>query len=139
GACGETGRGGGARLLAALDHEGNPEIHGWVAARDGSAQFVSACVGAASGVGGRPFVAEVWRHGRRGDLERTWSTAPIYPDGLSVLGFAVKPPDITIRYEARDPGWKPGCEGQTELIDRYRVDARGGLARRDRRAVERWR
>jgi len=45
--------------------------------------------------------------------ERAWR-----PSGNSV---AVRPPEIRVRYELHYPGWTPGCDGQTEQEDVYRV------------------
>jgi len=125
--------GGETSLLVAIAHDGAPEVHSWPAARDGSAQILATWLGAGSGGGGRPLQVEVWRRGGREGLERVWSAATLFPDGLWALGFFVKGADISIRYEARYPGWKPGCDGQTEHVDLYRPDARRdapALARR---------
>jgi hypothetical protein len=127
------GPGGEARLLAAVEHEGAPEIHAWPPARDGSAQVLVTWLGAGSGGGGRPLQIEVWRRGGRDGLDRVWSAATLFPGGLWALGFSVKGAEVSIRYEPRYPGWKPGCERQTEHVDLYRPDARGDalvLARR---------
>ncbi len=125
--------------LASSTHEGTPALHAWPPARDGATQFVVAWMGAASGPGGRPLVIEVWRRSRSGGAERIWSSTAEFPDGLSVLGFGVKDGAISVRYEARYPGWHPGCQGQTEQIDVYRPDPRrGGLALASRRVVRAW-
>ena len=52
----------------------------------------------------------------------------LYPDGKS---------EVRVRYEVRYPGWAPGCEGQTEQEDVYRVSA-AGVARVTRRPIEPW-
>ena len=80
--------------LAAITHDGTPELHRWAAARDGAPQLLATWLGAASGSGGR------------------------------ALGFAVKSDGVSIRYEAPYAGRKPGCQGQTELVDLYRTDVR---------------
>ena len=45
--------------------------------------------------------------------------------------------EVRIRYEVRYPGWAPGCEGQTEQEDVYRIAA-AGVARISRRPIEPW-
>ena len=100
-----------------------PELHRWPAARDGAPQFVATWFGAASGRGGRPLAVEVWRGGGDG-VERLWTSSTPFPDGLSATAFAVKNGTIAIRYEPAYPGWKPGCDRQTEHVDFYRPDAR---------------
>ncbi len=111
-------------LLAAITHDGAPELHRWPPTRDGAPQFVATWFGAASGRGGRPLEIELWRRGGRDGVERLWSSPALFPDGLQALGFAVRSDGIAIRYEARYPGWKPGCERQTEQVDLYRPDPR---------------
>jgi hypothetical protein len=110
--------------LAAITHDGTPELHRWVAARDGAPQLLATWLGAASGSGGRVLEIELWRRGGRDGVERRWSLAALFPDGLRALGFAVKSDGVSIRYEAPYAGRKPGCQGQTELVDLYRADVR---------------
>jgi len=124
--------------LAAIAHDGMPELHRWPAARDGAPQFVATWFGAASGRGGRPLVVEVWRGGRDG-IERSWTSSTPFADGLSATAFAVKDGTIAIRYEPAYPGFKPGCDRQTEHVDFYRPDAkRPGLALSRRDVVNGW-
>jgi hypothetical protein len=125
-------------LIAAVTRKGVPGIHDWPAARDGAAQFAASWLGPASGRGGRPLTIEIWRHGG-GAMERVWTSATPYPDGLWALGFAIRREEISVRYEPRYPGWKPGCEGQTEQVDVYRRDARrDGVALAARRVLNGW-
>ena len=121
--------------LAAISHDGVPEIHRWATARDGTPRFVATWLGAASGAGGQPLHVELWRAGGRGGADRIWSSAAAFPDGLWTLGFAVKPDGIAIRSEPRYPGWKPGCPGQTQLVDLYRPEPRRERLVLARRAV----
>ena len=46
--------------------------------------------------------------------------------------------DLRIRYEVRYPGWAPGCEGQTEQEDVYRLVAPGGVTRVARQEHDAW-
>lgn len=126
------GRGpGGVLPLRTATYDGLPEIHAWPAARDGAPQWLMSWTGAASGRGVRPLRLELWRQ-RGGDAARAWSTADLFPDGLSASAVAVRRGEIALRYELRYPGWKPGCDGQTEQEDTYHVAAGDvpGLARR---------
>ena len=117
-------RDGDVARLAAITHDGTPELHRWAAARDGAPQLLATWLGAASGSGGRALEIELWRRGGHDGVERRWSSAALFPDGVQALGFAVKGDGVTIRYEAPYAGRKPGCQGQTELVDLYRADAR---------------
>jgi hypothetical protein len=117
-------RAGEVARLAAITHDGTPELHRWAAARDGAPQFLATWLGAPSGSGGRALEIELWRRGGRDGVERRWSSAALFPDGVRALGFAVKSEGVTIRYEAPYAGRKPGCQGQTELVDLYRPDVR---------------
>jgi hypothetical protein len=117
-------RDGDVARLAAITHDGTPELHRWAAARDGAPQLLATWLGAASGSGGRALEVELWRRGGPDGVERRWSSAALFPDGLQALGFAVKADGVTIRYEAPYTGRKPGCQGQTELVDLYRPDVR---------------
>jgi hypothetical protein len=122
-------------LLAASSRDGTPAVHPWPPARDGAAQLLTAWTGVASGPGGRPIQLELWRRGGREGLERIWSSAAPFPDGLWALGLSVTRGEIAVRYEPRYPGWKPGCDGQTEQIDVFRADARRGAVMLARRRV----
>jgi hypothetical protein len=117
-------RDGDVARLAAITHDGTPELHRWAAARDGAPQLLATWLGAASGSGGRALEIELWRRGGRDGVERRWSSAALFPDGVQALGFVVKGDGVTIRYEAPYTGRKPGCQGQTELVDLYRPDVR---------------
>src|SRR5262245_58189821 len=99
--------GGEVTLLVASTHDGVPELHAWPPARDGASQFMVTWLGAASGLGGRPLVVELWRRSRREGAERIWNSATVFADGLSALGLGVRNGAMAIRYEARYPGWKP--------------------------------
>src|SRR5262249_59311152 len=51
----------------------------------------------------------------------------------------VRGSDITVRHEARYPGWTPGCDGQAEYEDVYRLTPGGStFARAARRDVNAW-
>jgi hypothetical protein len=122
-----------AALLSALYREGRPSVHGGGA--DG-APLVIAWEGTMSGWGTRPLRVEWLR--REGDrLRAAWSTAEIFPEGLLARTWSVRGAEVRIRYEVRYPGWAPGCEGQTEQEDVYRISP-AGVARVARRPIEPW-
>jgi hypothetical protein len=131
------GPGGQVARLTASTHAGVPAVHAWPPARGGGAQIVASWLGAASGAGGHPLTLELWRRGVDG-VERTWTSAAAFPEGLWALGFSVAPGEIAIRREARYPGWKPGCAGQTEWLEVYRADARRDVALARRQAINGW-
>ena len=106
--------------LRSATYDGLPEVYPWPAARDGAPQWLMSWTGAASGRGVRPLRLELWRQ-RGGDATRAWSTADLFPDGLWASAVAVRRGEISVRYELRYPGWKPGCDGQTEQEDTYHI------------------
>lgn len=120
-------------LLTALYREGTPSIHGGGA--DGAPLLVT-WEGTASGWGTRPLRIDLLRP--EGDrLRVTWSTVELFPDGLLARTWSVRGAEVRIRYEVRYPGWAPGCEGQTEQEDVYRVGPTG-VTRTARRPIEPW-
>jgi hypothetical protein len=123
-------------LLTALYREGRPSVHGVSGARDGPA-FLVAWEGPASGWGTRPLRVELVR--REGDGVRVaWSTAALLGEDLRARSWSVRGGDLRIRYEVRYPGWAPGCEGQTEQEDVYRLAAPGGVTRVARQEHDAW-
>jgi hypothetical protein len=125
----------GPALLTALYREGRPTVYVLPGMRDGA--FVAAWEGSASGWGTRALRVEVLR--RAGDGVRVaWSTADLFSDALYVRNWSVRGNDVRIRYETRYPGWAPGCEGQTEQEDVYRVATSGPVARIGRREYDTW-
>lgn len=114
-----------AALLTTLAREGRPTLYPLPAAAGGAVQFLVAWDGTPSGRGSRPVRLEIAR--QHGDGVRVvWSTADVYADGLVARSYAVRGTDLRIRYEVRYPGWVPGCDGQTEQEDVYRLAAGSG-------------
>jgi len=70
--------------------------------------------------GVRPLRLELLRP-RGDDVTVTWDTAPLYPEGLVARDWRIRGNELRIRYELHYPGWTPGCEGQTEQEDVYRL------------------
>jgi hypothetical protein len=116
-------RDGDVARLAAITHDGTPEVHRWAAARAGAPQLLATGSGPRRDPVGGSRDRAVAPRGPDG-VERRWSSAALFPDGVQALGFAVKGDGVTIRYEAPYAGRKPGCQGQTELVDLYRPDVR---------------
>jgi len=104
----------------------------------GEPQFLATWEGAASGRGTRPLRVDLVRAHADG-VRVTWSTATLFPDGLHARAWVVRPGEIRLRYELHYPGWTPGCEGQTEQEDVYRlVPAQGTLTRVSRQQHNAW-
>lgn len=111
-----------AALLAAMYREGRPTVYTLPSA---GGQFVAAWEGAPSGRGTRALRIELVRPHADG-VQVTWSTADVFPDGLIARGYTVRGADLRVRYEVHYPGWTPGCGGQTEVEDVYRLAPSGG-------------
>ncbi len=124
--------GSGAALLRAIHREGVPTLHDMPPTRAGRPQFLIAWVGPQSSRGSTGLRLDLWR--TRGEsLDLVWSTDGVTEGGLVVSRWALGAQQVSFRYEVRYPGWKPGCDGQTEYEDLYRYAAGNetfGLAHR---------
>lgn len=125
-------------LARAIHREGVPVLQEMPATRTGEPQFLAAWSGPQSSRGSTAFRLELWR--RQGEAVRlAWSTDALGADGLLVSGFSLRGQEVSFRYEVRYPGWKPGCDGQTEHEDLYRyVPARESFALARRRVHNGW-
>jgi hypothetical protein len=130
--------GGEPGLLAALARPGRPSVHLLAPGTAAATQFVVAWEGPPSGRGARPLRIELVR--LHGDVVRVaWSTADVFPDGLTALGWNLRGSALRVRYEVHYPGWSPGCDGQTEAEDVYRLTPGGsGFVRSERREYRAW-
>ena len=125
-----------AALLATLYREGRPSVTPLAGA--GEPQFLATWEGAASGRGTRPLRVDLVRAHADG-VRVTWSTAMLFPEGLYARAWLVRPGEVRLRYELHYPGWTPGCEGQTEQEDVYRLaPAPGTLTRVSRQQHNAW-
>jgi hypothetical protein len=114
-------REGGAALLRVIARPGLPRLWPLPPTRGGASQFLVAWLGPPSARGTVGLRLEHWRQ-EGGGVGLVWAPdAPEQEEGIR--GFAVGPEVLRLRYEARYPGWRPGCPGQTEHEDRYRYDA----------------
>jgi hypothetical protein len=125
-----------AALLAAMYRDGRPAVY--TLPPTGGGQFVAAWEGAPSGRGTRALRIELVRP-QAEDVQVIWSTATAFPDGLFARGYTVRGGDLRVRYEVRYPGWTPGCGGQTEQEDVYRLAPSGsGFVRVSRQEHDAW-
>ena len=115
---------GDVELLAAIAREGRPSVYPVGTVGQAASPFVVAWEGAATGRGTRALRLDLlrWEDDR---VRAAWSTADVFPDGLYARTFRVTRVDVRLRYELHYPGWTPGCDGQTEQEDLYRL-APGG-------------
>ncbi len=126
-----------AALLTAFAREGRPTVH-LLPAPAGGIQFLVAWDGMASERGNRPVQLEVARQQDDG-VRVVWTTRAVYPDGLVARSYSVRGRDLRVRYELHYAGWVPGCEGQTEQEDVYRLTVgTGTYARVTQRRYEAW-
>ncbi len=116
--------GGGPVLVRSWREDGVPEIYPWPE-RGGAAAFLVVWAGAQTGWGSWPARLTLWRV-RGGSITATWRSAERFRETLWVARLAVVRETVFIRYELRYPGWKPGCDVQSEQEDLYRVDAASG-------------
>ena len=122
-------------LLTAIYREGRPSVHALPGAHD-RAPILVAWEGPASGWRTRPLRLELLR--REGDGVRvTWSSATGLGEDLRARSWSVRNGELRIRYELRYPGWAPGCDGQTEQEDVYRLGA-AGVTRITRQQHDAW-
>jgi hypothetical protein len=124
-------------LLTTLSRDGRPSVYALPPAH-GAAQFLAAWEGAASGRGTRALRLDLVRQTPDG-ASVVWSTADTFPDGLVVREWGIRGGDVRVRYELRYPGWVPGCEGQTEQEDDYRLSGdHSTFVRAGRRVFNAW-
>jgi hypothetical protein len=124
------------QLLGVFQQEGRPIVYALPPA-GGAAQFLVAWEGPMAGPSARPLRLDLVRQ-RGDDVGAVWTTADIYPEGLTVRAWRVRDGEIRLRYQLRHPGWVPGCETQAEQEDVYRVSAEGAVSRVSRRQYHAW-
>ena len=125
-------------LLTTIHRDGQPSVSPLPAAPGGVPQFLAAWEGEASGRGTRALRLDLVR--QEGDGVRVaWSTADLFGDTLLARSYAVRGAEVRVRYELRYPGWTPGCEGQTEAEDVFRLaPATGVFSRVSRTYHDAW-
>ena len=90
-------------------------------ARSGVAHILVGWVGPPSGHGTSPLLLELIRLNGPGGRS-VWSSQSLFPADLQVLEFRMERDGFVIRYPTQYPGRKPGCDGETDHVDRYRYD-----------------
>lgn len=133
-----SGEGPEAKLAGASFHGGQLEAQVWPAGADRVLRVLALWGGAPAGQGARPLRAELWEARDRGRVERAWTSATEWPEGFRVSGWRTQPGELVVRSQPHYPGWKPGCPGQTEQEDHYRLTAAGGLAVARRQVTDTW-
>jgi len=131
-----AGTGAAAALARTITHPGTPEAYPWPSARDGSSQLALTWVGAPVAPRRYPLRVDVWRAEGTG-FTRTWSTELAFPDGLRAADWRLSAGEIALRYDLRYPGWKPGCDGQTEQEEVFRQGPEGITSVR-RQTINAW-
>lgn len=132
------GSSGGAGPLRVIHGEGVPVLQEMPPTRAGDPQFLVAWVGPQSSRGNTSLRLELWR--KQGtSVALAWSTDAAGEGDLLVSRFSLGAREISLQYEVRYPGWKPGCAGQTEHEDLYRyVTARETFVLARRRVHNGW-
>jgi hypothetical protein len=125
-------------LLTTIHRDGRPSVYPLPPAPSGAPQFLAAWEGAPSGRGTRALRLDLVR--QEGDGVRVaWTTADVFADGLLARAYQVRGAEFRVRYELHYPGWTPGCAGQTEAEDVFRLSADGrGVARVSRSYHDAW-
>lgn len=125
------------QLLVTFQREGRPTVHVLPAAGQRAA-FLVVWEGVPTGRGTRTLRLDLI-HELGDDAAVVWSTANLFPEGLTVRDWRIKGGEVRIRYELHYPGWTPGCELQTEQEDILRIASDGsGVARVSRRQHHAW-
>jgi len=133
-----VGTGGSASLAASSTQDGVLDAQVWPAGPDHVVRVLALWSGASTGAAFRSLRAELWE-GRAGDrVVRAWSTAERWPDGLVVSDWRAQPGALMIRHQIQYPGWTPGCPGQTEQEDHFRLAPSGGLVLVRQQVINGW-
>jgi len=125
------------QLLATFQREGRATVYELPKAGDRAAFFII-WEGVPTGRGTRSLRMDLVHE--LGDAASVvWSTANLFPDGLTARDWRIRGGEVRIRYELHYPGWTPGCEPQTEQEDILKVSPDGsGVARVSRRQHHAW-
>ena len=127
-----------AALAGASTHDGLLDAQVWPSGPDHAARIFALWSGPLAGQGVRSLRAELWESRDRDRAKPVWTTATQWPEGLWVSDWRTQPGELVIRYQPHYPGWKPGCAGQTEQEEHYRLAASGGLALARRQVSNAW-
>jgi len=133
-----TGTGPTAALAASSSHDGLLDAQVWPVGPDRVARVLALWSGSPAAHGVRSLHAELWEGRDRDHVQRAWSTATGWPDGLRVSDWRAQPGELVVRYEPPYAGWKPGCTDQLVHEDHYRLAAGGGLTLARRQVSNGW-
>jgi len=124
-------------LLSTIHRDGRPSVYPLPPAPGGAPQFLAAWEGAASGRGTRALRLDLVR--QEGDGVRVaWTTADVFDGPLLARSYHVHGGEIRVRYELHYTGWTPGCAGQTEAEDVFRLGGDGTVVRVSRTYHDGW-
>ncbi len=124
-------------LLTTIHREGRPSVYPLPPGPGGVPQFLAAWEGAPSGRGTRALRLDLVRQAGDG-VRVAWSTADLFGDGLLARAYQVRGGEIRVRYELHYAGWTPGCAGQTEAEDVFRLATDGTIPRTSRTYHDAW-
>jgi len=133
-----TGTGPGAALAASSTQDGLLDARVWPVGPDRVARVFAVWSGPPAAHGERSLHAELWEARDRDRVERAWTTATQWPEGLRVTDWRTQSGELVLRYEPHYPGWKPGCAEQFEHEDHFRLVPAGGLALARRQVANGW-
>jgi len=133
-----TGTSAGATLAASSTHDGLLDARIWPVGPDRVARVFAVWSGPPTAHGVRSLHAELWEGRDRDRMDRAWTTATQWPEGLRVTDWRTQAGELVVRYEPPYPGWKPGCAEQFEHEDHYRLAPAGGLALARRQIANGW-
>ena len=131
-----AGAGPDATLVGFSTHDGLLDAQAWPVGPDRVARVLALWSGPPAAHGARPLWVELWEG--RASVQRAWTSAAEWPDGLWAIDWRAQPGELFVRYSPPYPGWKPGCPGQTEQQDRYRLTPSGGFALARRQVSNGW-
>lgn len=132
------GRAGEAGVLTVLEGLGWPSLHVLPSRGPTAAQVLLVWEGPPLSHDARPLRVDLVRD-EGGRARAAWSSAELFPDGLTARGYTVRGGDLIVRHPAVYPGWTGGCDVQTEYVDLYRLAPDGArFARVSRRTLNPW-
>ena len=131
-----VGTGPAAALAGVSTHDGLLDAQVWPSGPDRAARVFAVWSGPPVEQGVRSLRAELWES--RDRARPVWTTATQWPDGLWVSDWRTQPGELVVRHQPHYPGWKPGCAGQTEQEEHYRLAVTGGLTLDRRQVLNAW-
>lgn len=124
--------------LTVLAEDGWPHVRPLPPGPRGVRQILVVWEGPPAPDGARAVRFDVVREDTEG-ARVAWSSSAIAPEGLAARWYVVRGTEIAVRHQARYPGWTPGCDGQTEYEDVYRLPrGASAFARVSRRDINGW-